>query len=169
MPVPHGPSRWKRLLYSVVSVLLAVLLLSLLDSITIALWDLPHLASVSSSLNAALFLTAITLPLCLIGWLLALPLVWKVTNFSRWRFLAFWAIGTALGPLTTLGMLLAAFLADPQPLHSFSLPSGMVWFATAIACLTTLLYLLLVRFDQRRTRLHPAQSTPTPDPAPQAT
>jgi hypothetical protein len=144
-----------------VSVLLAVPLLALLEAITVALWDLPHFATASATFDAAVFLTAITLPLCLIGWLLALPLVWNITDFSRWRFLAFWAIGTALGPLAIFGMFLVGLLADPQPLHSFSLPSAMVGFATAIACLTTLFYLLLVR-------LHPAQNTPSLHPAPQA-
>lgn len=168
MPVRHGPSRWKRLLYSVVSVLLAVLLLSLLDSITIALWDLPHFAAASSFLDAALFLAMVTLPLGLIGWLLALPIVLSVTNFFHWRFLGFWAIGTALGPLTMFGIFLVGLFRDPQPLTSFSLPSGMMWFSTAVACLVTLFYLLLVRLDQRRARVDPAQNTQPLEPTPQA-
>lgn len=159
MPASSSPSRWKRLLYSILSVFLVALVASFAASV-IQLWSLPHF-----NLRLVLLQTSITglfaLIACIPGWLIALGFVLSVTNFSGWRFLAIWALGTAIGPLVILGVSLFFFMSS---LHAgaFFYPVGMAWFSVAIACPATLLYLLLVRSSQRRARLRAAAGTPQP-------
>ena len=149
-----SPSRWKRLLYSVVSVILGALIASFVSSLR----QNPHLSLRAICLEAFVFSLFVLAP-CLPGWLLALPFILSVTNLSKWRFLAFWALGTAIGPLVMLGISLVFFLRA-SPAATFFFPEAMAWFATSVACLATLIYLLLVRYDQHRARLRAAIRNP---------
>lgn len=160
MPASSSPSRWKRLLFSILSVILCALIASFVASI-VQFWSLPHfdfrLVLLQTSVTSLFTLVA-----CLPGWLIALGFVLSVTNFSGWRFLAIWALGTAIGPLVILGVSLFFFMST---LHegAFFYPASMAWFSVAIASPATLLYLLLVRSSQRRARLRAAATTPQPD------
>lgn len=150
------PSRWKRLLYSILSVVFIALVASFLASVG-EFRGLPHF-SLKLLFIQTFVISLFTLAACLPGWLLALPFVLTVVNFRRWRFWLFWAIGTALGPLGMLGLSLLIYLSSshtaPSTLSArFFYPGGMAWFAVAIACPATLLYILLVRHNQRRARL----------------
>ncbi len=155
VPVFHSPSRWKRLLYSVLSILLGAVIVSFISSFS----QSPNLPLRAISLEALVFSLFVLAP-CIPGWLIALPLVLSVTDLSRWRFLAFWVLGTAIGPLVMFGISLFIYFRNPHAAGGFPFNAGLAWFATAVACLATFLYLLLVRFDQRRARLRDARTMP---------
>ena len=165
MPTILGPPRKKRLLYSILSVVLGVLAISVIDSVLSALSDLRHL-NVSSAVVPGLVVGMFTLPLCLIGWLLALPIVLTITNLSPWRFPILWVIGTVIGPLVILGISVVAFLTNSSA-AIFSVPESLMWFAAIVASLVTLIYPLLVRYDQRRARRRQADNAEQPGPTPQ--
>lgn len=107
----------------------------------------------------ALFFGIIALVPCVCGWLIGLPFVLLVTNFRKWRFLIYWAIGTALGPIVIVGYALYLYARTPHATGPI-FPASFAWFAAAVACLTTLFYLLLVRYDQHRIQLRNARNTP---------
>lgn len=168
MPVTLGPSRWKRLFYSILSVLLGVFLFSFFLSLTNQFGKTTHLNSTllfEGTLLFGYFALLFSLP----GWLLALSFVLTVANYSRWRFVAFWAIGTATGPIAMLATSYVMLVASTHTLRP-SAPQGF-WspfelpYAAAVACLVTLIYLLLVRFDQRRARLRQTNNAAQSDPA----
>jgi hypothetical protein len=167
VPANQGPSRWKRLLYSIVCVPLGVLLFSFFFVLADQIWGMPHFdfgLLLSETFDFGYFAFLFSLP----GWFIALSFVLTVTDFSRWRLLAFWAIGTATGPLAMLATAYVILVADT---HKFGfspppgfLPSNWIAYAASIACLVTFLYLLLVRYDQRRTRLRRASNAAQSDP-----
>jgi hypothetical protein len=153
-------------LYSIVSVVLGALLASLAASLENNLWNMPPF-DVRLVFGSTLFTSAATLLLCLPGWLLALPILLKVTDFSRWRFLIFLAVGTALGPTVILAIFVVDFIAAGRTDSLFSIPAGLMEFATIVASLVTLIYLLLIRFDQRRAHRRQADNATQSDPTPQ--
>jgi len=78
------------------------------------------------------------------GLAVGLPIILWCTNLEGWRFWAILALGTALGPA-------AMFFVIQPALHLW--PRNAFLFAHAtlpMAALTTLIYLVLLRNEQRR-------------------
>jgi hypothetical protein len=86
------------------------------------------------------------------GWLLALPVVLRISEFKGPSFVCWWFIGTLMGPLSLSGELWLVLLAFGH-LGRPTLPIGLLVFSAAVASLTTLIYLLLVRFTTRALQL----------------
>lgn len=156
-PSRQTPSRWKRLLYSILSILFCAILASFAASLA-QLWHLPRFDLRLVFLQTSV-VSVFTLVACLPGWLLALGFILTITDFHGWRFFATWALGTAIGPLVVLGFSLFLFMSTSGA-STFFYPAEMAWFAVAIACSATLLYLLLIRHSQRRAARIPATNTP---------
>lgn len=156
MTTNQGPSRWKRLFYSIVSVLLGVLIASFALSIGIGLWEMPPFDP-KATFEAALLFSYGALFLSVPGWLLSFSFVLTITNLSQWRFFTVWAIGTAIGPTILLGISLLPLLTSHHAV--FLSDKSLISFATAVACLVTLIYLLLVRYDQHRHARAQAQTS----------
>ena len=137
---------WKRLLFSLLSVTMAAFVCGTLFSVVnVLVFPGQH-----QHFDAVEFFTGIGIVLLfsLPGWILAIPIVLIVTNYREWRFWVYLAVGSVIGPLLMFGIAFYAFFSDP---HS----SGFSWEAnpllilgTSVSCVTTLIYLLLMRRAQ---------------------
>ena len=82
------------------------------------------------------------------GWLLALPIIWLVNDLKTWRFWALLALGTGIGPLLMFAVALYTALTSTGFAEFTPEAKNLVFLATAISGLTTLIYLLLLRKPQ---------------------
>lgn len=83
-----------------------------------------------------------------IGWLITLPVVFMVGNIRGWRFLAYWILGSCVGPLLMVALFAAVYFIFPQsPNATWFHPEYMpiVYLAAAISSLASLIYLVLLR------------------------
>lgn len=135
---------WKRLVCSFLSMLLAAIFCGVF-------FELNHLLDPGTHFSVVDLLWFIypVLVFCLPGWVLALPVVLAVTNFRGWRFWFILAVGSCIGPIVILGLVLYSQLSDP---HSGDFWAGWGFFvlASAVSFITTLIYLLLIRDAQFR-------------------
>ncbi len=139
---------WKRLVYSLGSVVVGAgvsgALVSAKEFVTNAHGHLSAMGLTVAVLDFDCWVVILSLP----GWMLAIPIVLMVRNISGWRFWIYWVLGSCFGPMLVLGIALysavraANFEAFPGNAAS------VVYLAGAISCLTTLLYLLLLRRGQ---------------------
>src|ERR1700723_1139780 len=140
---------WKRLLFSLASMiaaavvcLAAMLLLTTLKS---------HSANIHSS--EVILTVAVMVGFCLIGWVVSIPGVLIVRNISGHRFWLYWILGSSVGPLLVLLLFLAVFVVVPHgPGAQWFNPAfrPLIYFAAAISSLTSLCYLWLLGWAQRR-------------------
>jgi hypothetical protein len=128
---------WKRLLYSLASVAIpptAVFLCFLL-------WV--HLRGARDFWLG--FGCTLYFNFSLIGWVLAVPFALIVTDIQGWR-MALWAgVGALLGPVLIGDLWLLGPLSPPSAVSAV--------LSAAASALATLIYLLLMRRDQRRASL----------------
>ena len=134
-------SRWKKLAYSLVSVLLGAA----------ALTGLSLLFPGKSEDPIRLFfgVTFLTFAVSLAGWLIAIPLILMVNNVSRWRFWLYLGIGSSIGPfLAYQGMILPCLKSYKG--HYSQVPAILVMVCSSaiLSCIATLSYLLLLRRAQ---------------------
>lgn len=139
--------KWKRLVYSFFSVLAG----GTVYVLALTMWEaFKRKGSNSGGVVDWLLSLWFVLVFSLLGWLLAIPAVILVKQVSGWRFWMWWGVGTCIGPAVMWGLALPAFLADlfsgSPPLH---LDPWGVTESAAVACLTTLFYLLMLRRSQR--------------------
>ena len=82
--------------------------------------------------------------LCSLGWVLSLPFVIFVRNYEGWRYWLMLAIGTGIGPFTSI---LAFAYFGHLPVDFY-----LLWLPTGVSFVCTLLYLSFVRhhIDARR-------------------
>lgn len=141
-------SWWRRLLYSLASVIAAIIVICTFIQILEAFAG-PKFHGIRGEFLASIVdFLFFSLP----GWLLAVPLVLVTRNIGGWRFWMYWAIGSAIGPLMILGIALYSFLTSPK---SSAFASGSItfaYFAAAVSSLTTFFYLLSLREAQRQSR-----------------
>lgn len=85
---------------------------------------------------------------CIPGWILSLPIVLLAKQLSGLRFWMWWAAGTCIGPCVMYAVSFY-FVARYSP--GQSAPVWNSWFslATGVAGMATLLYLWLLRREQR--------------------
>jgi hypothetical protein len=154
-PIVAGdsPNKWDRLGYSFLSVLIALVVLS--TSIGTANFR----DGVGQVLGVAFVTFMFGGCLCLIGWVLSLPLVILIKTYTRWRYWTMLAIGTCLGPLVFL--LVDLYLSHENPTSSgFATRSYYFLFLpTGVSLLSSLLYLFFVRRHDE----HPRQRASSPE------
>jgi hypothetical protein len=138
---------WKRLLFSLLSVALAALICEAYFIILEVFQPLEVFLPPGRQLQASEYIVQFGLVLVysLPGWLFAIPIVLTVTDIGGWRFWVYWAIGSAIGPFLFLLVALCLLLSHPD-LNAITLNViPLILFGTAISCVTTLFYLLLLR------------------------
>jgi len=145
---------WGRMVYSLActatAAVLAVGSLMLADSLHLLGGRSALLSRLS--LGAASALIGLVFTFSLPGWLLGLPFVLAVKDLRGGRFWLWLAIGTCIGPLLIAGIVLFRAQSDPQLHFVSSLSEAMffVYLAAGVSCLTTLIYLLLLRWAQKQ-------------------
>jgi hypothetical protein len=144
---------WKRLLYSLVSVMLG----AGLSGAWVAAQEFianshGHISAITLS-TTILFFDSWVVLLSLPGWLLATPIVLLVKDIRGWRFWMYWAVGVCFGPALILavawyggtrGVSLGGLARDSM---------SVVYMAGAVSGLTTIFYLLLLRRAQARSSI----------------
>jgi hypothetical protein len=140
---------WKRLLFSLLSMVLAAAL-SLLGLVVVNLVQ-KHPVNIHSG---ELILTAgVLVGFCIIAWVVSAPVVLMIRDIGGWRFWLYWVLGTCVGPLLMLGLCVAVFFAMPHgPDSPWFNPAmrPLVFMAGAISSVTSLLYLSMLRWAQRK-------------------
>lgn len=141
---------WKRLIYSLVSVLVgagvAGAVVTANELATNAHGHISALGLTVAVLGFDCWVVAFSLP----GWLLAIPIVLLIKNIGGWRFWMYWLIGSCFGPALILAVGLNNGLRSTNFDLFFHNAMSMMRLAAPISCLTTLLYLLLLRRGQAR-------------------
>jgi len=140
---------WKRLLLSLLSMILGPVVCLL----GMVLYSMAKSQPVSFRSTEVLLALAVTVGFCIIAWVLSIPVVLLITNIRGWRFWFYWVLFTCVGPALMLGLIATIFYVMPHSPdgHWFNpmyLP--LVYGAGAIACLTSIIYLLLLRRAQVR-------------------
>jgi len=96
---------------------------------------------------------AVMVGFCIIAWVISIPAVLIVRNISGNRFWLYWILGSSVGPLLVLLLFLAVFVVVPHgPGAQWFNPAfrPLIYFAAAISSLTSLCYLWLLGWAQRR-------------------
>ena len=140
---------WKRLLFSLASIIAAavICLASMLFETTLN----SRPANIHSS--EVILTVAVMVGFCLIAWMISIPAVLIVRNISGSRFWLYLFLGSSVGPLLMLLLFVAVFVLVPHgPSAQWFNPAlrPLVYFAAAISSLTSLCYLLLLGWAQRR-------------------
>jgi MFS family permease len=156
---------WKRLLFSLVSMVVASV--ACLCGILLVSAAKSHKVNFHSS--EVLLTIAVLIGFCLIGWVFSVPAVLMCTNIRAWRFWLYWALGSCIGPLLMLVLCAAVFFAMPHDANApwFSpVVRPLIYMAAAISSLTSLLYLALLRWAQVKAK-RPIQDQlpPTGEPS----
>jgi len=134
---------WKRLLISLVGWIVGAVLGAAVMVIQALITDPPPLARAGESLVGFASLAPLFALVSLPGWLVALPLVVAARSLCRWRFWAWLAAGTAIGPALWL---LWAPIASKGKIDVTSMPSQCF----VISFLGSLIYLRLLLRAQGR-------------------
>ena len=143
---------------SAISTVVALLICSFLASCTI--WAKPP----ENPLRTMVILCVFASPMCLVAWLLALPMVLG-RNIIPWGTTGMFLYGCSLGPLVLYGVVFFCVLAMQGPalpdrigiaLTSFQAFHGqdaflrnMMLFAILISVVTTVLYLAFLHYHRR--------------------
>jgi hypothetical protein len=140
---------WKRLLFSLASMIAAAVICLALMLLATTLKS--HSANIHSS--EVILTVAVMIGFCLIGWVISIPAVLIVRNISGGRFWLYWILGSSVGPLLMLLLVVAVFVVVPHgPGAQWFNPAfrPLAYLAAAISSLTSLCYLLLLGWAQRR-------------------
>jgi hypothetical protein len=134
---------WKRLVYSLVSVILT-------GSLCGAIVLLPHFLAKPTGHHSALawfgiffFFECLVLTLTLPCWLLATPLILTARNFRGWHFRMYWGLGSLIGPLYWAGR---TFLGFDWNRKFYETPLAITGIVSVLASLA---YLLATRREER--------------------
>jgi hypothetical protein len=143
---------WKRLLLSLISLVAGCILGDVLMVLQMAISNSAHRFTPLGLLLAFAFFAPFFLISSFLGWVIAIPVVLALRNFNGWRFWVYLALGVLIGPV--LWLALDAYSLVTNPRSQFDLTS--MPYVVAVSFLTTLFYLLAMRWAQagaRRTRL----------------
>jgi hypothetical protein len=135
-------TRWQRPFYSLVSVALSVSISSF--ALTLIDFHARHRVMPAELLVFAVYSFLCSLP----GWIVSIPLVLVASDLRRWRFWALLATGTGLGPLLMLVFALCTWSTSPTFSGWAPEAKNLVFYATVISFLSTLIYLLSMRLFQ---------------------
>ena len=132
---------YKRLIYSFVSVVVGGGVVGAVATCREALVDpASHLNPRGILVGACIFL-GFALP----GWLVALPIVIVVRDYSGLRLWIWGITGVCIGPSLIFALVVCEFLMVPQSERDLYGLSVFMVLAFAVSSLTTAMYLLLVR------------------------
>jgi hypothetical protein len=140
---------WKRLLFSLASVVAAAVVCLGCVVLVSALKSHP----VNFRGSEVILTVGVTVAFCLVGWIFSVPAILLVKRISGARFWVHWVLGSCVGPVLMLGICVAVFFALPHaPGASWFNPAlrPLVYMATAISSLTALFYLSLLKWAQGR-------------------
>jgi hypothetical protein len=130
---------WKRLIYSFLSVLFGGGVVGVAASSLDAILNSgAHVDLVRLLISTCIFVIA-----SLSGWLVAIPIVLLVRDYSGWRLWLWGTVGICVGPSVIFGFILYGHLTDPSSAISFDGISGFLLYATLVSALTTCAYLFL--------------------------
>lgn len=148
---------WKRILFSLLSLLAASILVCAFTTIVYS--DPNEYLPIFLAASLWTFFVGI------LGWFLALPVLLTFSNFHGWRFWFFLTIGSSLGPIIIILFTLYYFATTPhlvQAIMDFLRSIDLQFFssgtmfpvyqALAVSFFTTLIYLLLFRWQFRNSR-----------------
>ena len=159
---------WKRLAYGLVSWVTATCVVGLLLSI----WAftrfgrIPGGESTTATDVLDFFWPFVLFAFILgsLGWLLWMPFILFVKDFSGWHFLTYLVVGSCIGPVVILGLFLFDALRQHVPhIAQFLAASDLLLrISAAISSFTTLIYVLLLRRAQlaRESNLDTPQDQP---------
>ena len=110
----------------------------------------PALANPETHIDPKSVLVSICIVLIasLPGWIVSIPIVVSVKNYSGWRFWAWCVTGICIGPTLILGIGVYGSLMNPRSATSLSDGKGLIVLATAVSVITTLTYLSFVSRGQ---------------------
>jgi hypothetical protein len=131
----------KRLLISLVSWVAGAVLGAVAMVLQLTISDPPPAGRMLEPIQAVGYLVPVFLAFSFPGWIVAAPAVLLATRFCRWRFWAYLAAGTCIGPALYLAYELIGFAKSKSAIDFSRMPVQVV----EVAFLTTLTYLLLVR------------------------
>ena len=147
---------WKRILLSLLSVVVGTIVCLL--GAEAVLWTAvkTHLISSSHSISfhsSELLITiAVIVAFCVIAWLFSVPVVLIVRNIRSWRFWFYWVLGSCIGPGLMLVLcaviLMVAFKGRGNAIWYSPQELPLIYMAAAISCISSLLYLWLLRRSQ---------------------
>ncbi len=149
-------SWWKRLLFSLASIVAAAV---------VCMGGLIAVEVVFKSQTAIIhgseggYLMGATIALCLVAWIVSAPVALAVRNVRGMRFWIYWVAGSCIGPALTLVLFaLVFFLVPHSPNERWIRPELMplVYLAAAISSLTSLFHLLLLRWAQAKATVGPS-------------
>jgi hypothetical protein len=149
---------WKRLLFSLVSMVVAAVVC--LGCLVLESAFQSHPGSFRGS--EVILTIGVTVGLCLVGCIFAVPVVLIITNIRGWRFWICWVLGSGFGPFLMLVLCALVFVLVPHgPNQHWFRPEllPLFYLATGISSLTSLFYLLLLRWAQSKAAAGP--STPS--------
>ena len=126
---------WKRLAYSFLSVLLGGSIVGTGASLS----DSTHF-----DVSRLLISTCIVVIASLSGWLVAIPIVLLVRDYSGWRFWLWGAAGICIGPSVIFGLALYAFISDPRSAGFWASASGFLLLSTLVSIVSTCAYFFLM-------------------------
>jgi len=142
---PLTISRWKRVLYSFVSLLFTWSAIALILSLAAHNFSYGFVVWIGSSFFVWFYGGA----LCLLGWLLFIPIAFSVSNYEGNRYWVVLAIGNIIAPCA----LWLTALYNGLPLNIFTWKKEadyLLLLSLAVSLPTTLLYLLLIRRAEHR-------------------
>ena len=130
---------WKRLVYSLISVLLGGSIVGIIVSFHDGLFNSHN----NLDLTRLFISTAIVMVASLSGWFVAIPIVLLVRDYAGRRVWIWGTVGACIGPGVVLGFGLYGFITNPR-VNGFFV--GLPWFlmATAVSIVSTVSYLGLV-------------------------
>jgi hypothetical protein len=135
--------RWnRRLLYSVISVVLTALAYSVIMAHDNAVAHPGTRFNGSAVIQTMQVVLLFSIP----GWLIALPLVLLVRDFRGWRAWAWFVAGASIGPLISLGLAWRDWQVRRDADHFWFRQEGTFLLSTPVSIMAAFMYVLLVRW-----------------------
>jgi len=128
----------RRIGASLLSILLAVSIIGPCVSLTTQ-------AGRSDWIGTTITLFLFWSPFCVVGWLLSLPLILRISRTDKWRFWFLLVLGTGIGPAIMFSIAICLEVIGRTSSNWDPAVKNDVYIATIISCLATLIYLLFVR------------------------
>jgi hypothetical protein len=135
---------WKRLLLSLLSVVLATVICFL----SVVLYNV--MKKVSFHGSEVILTVMVMVGFCVIAWIFTVPVVLIIRNVSGWRFWFYWVLGSCVGPALVLA--LSAIISNLYPENAVLFKAAvrpLLYAAAADSTLASIFYLTLLRGAQK--------------------
>ena len=151
---------WKRLVYSLASVIVSVVVCL---AVIFARMFVRGLSGHPYSRDFLISLIVL-LVCCIPGWLIAWPFVLLAKNLRGWRLPVLWLGGSCIGPVLLLGFGALVFHGLAGFWNAVPEVTDFLFLTAALSCLSATLYLLLLRRAQARSPQSASQTAATAHP-----